>query len=187
MMYVPSFSSPMVVGLGKPDPARSNFDFIRVSPRQEAIPEGREAAVTGISGPHGLPIVKPPYGRITAYDMAKGEIAWQVPRGDGIRQTIIDLGIPDPGPVGSRGGTGPLLTKTLLFFGEGSRASRTASQASTPRLTAYDKATGEVVAQIDLPAPPSGTPMSYMAGGKQYIAFASGGGPSSVLMAVALP
>ncbi len=184
MLYVPSYSAPIVVGLQKPDGARSNFDYIRGSPRQE---NSHTNAVTGIQGPRGLPIIKPPYGRITAYDMSEGDIAWQVPHGDGIRQKIIDLGIPDPGPVGSSGGTGPLLTRTLLFLGQGARTSRINDDRTGSVLTAYDKASGATIANVALDKAPTGTPMSYMHNGKQYIVFATGVGGNAGITALALP
>ncbi|HUP24400.1 MAG TPA: PQQ-binding-like beta-propeller repeat protein [Thermoanaerobaculia bacterium] len=186
MFFVPSFSNPTVVGLQKPDPARSNLDYIRGHPQQEALQGGHESR-TGISGPRGLPILKPPYGRVTAFDLSKGDLVWQVPHGDGIRQRIIEAGAPDPGPVGAASFTGPLLTKTLLFLGQGAIASRVAGEAGISTLTAYDKATGQVVANVPLPARPSGTPMSYVANGKQYIVVATGGGPQAGLLALALP
>jgi quinoprotein glucose dehydrogenase len=186
MFFVPSFSNPTVVGLQKPDPARSNLDYIRGHPQQEGLQGGQESR-TGITGPRGLPIVKPPYGRVTAYDLSRGEIVWQVPHGEGMRQRIIAAGAPDPGPVGSASFTGPLLTRTLLFLGQGAIASRVAGEEGTSMLTAYDKATGAVVANVPLPARPSGTPMSYVVGGKQYIVCATGGGPQAGLLALALP
>ena len=186
-LFVPSFSNPTVVGLVKPDPARSDFDWVRGHPQQEGLQQGAAESRTGITGPRGLPIVKPPYGRVTAYDLSKGDIAWQVPHGEGLRQKIIDAGAPDPGPVGSASFSGPLLTKTLLFLGQGAIASRVAGEAGSSALTAYDKATGEVVANVPLPARPSGTPMSYVLGGKQYIVVATGGGPQAGLLALALP
>jgi quinoprotein glucose dehydrogenase len=185
--YVPSFSNPTVVGLVKPDPARSDFDWVRGHPQQEGLQQGAAESRTGITGPRGLPITKPPYGRVTAYDLSKGEIAWQVAHGEGIRQKIIDAGAPDPGPVGAASFSGPLLTKTLLFLGQGAIASRVAGEAGTSALTAYDKATGKVIANVPLPARPSGTPMSYVLGGKQYIVFATGGGPQAGILALALP
>ncbi len=186
MFYVPSFTNPSVTGLVKPDPARSNLDWIRGAPRQEGIEEGHGAA-TGIQGPQGLPITKPPYGRITAFDLSKGDLIWQVPHGDGIREKLIELGVPDPGPVGSASFAGPLLTKTLLFIGKGAIASRVSGGGGGSTLTAYDKATGEVVADVEVPGRPSGTPMSYMEGGKQFIVFATGGGPQSGIVALSLP
>ncbi|MEM6706993.1 MAG: PQQ-binding-like beta-propeller repeat protein, partial [Acidobacteriota bacterium] len=129
MLYIPSITSPISVSLTKPDAARSNFDYIR----------GFGHGGFGLEGPRGLPLVKPPYGRITAVDLKQGTIAWQVPNGDGIRQQIIDAGAPDPGPVGSSSSTGPVVTKTLLIVGQGARTSRAGSDdAGKPVLRAFD-------------------------------------------------
>jgi len=95
----------------------------------------------GPAGPRGLPLFKPPYGRITALDMNKGEIRWQVANGDGPRDNpaIAQLHL---GPLGNPGLAGPLVTKTLLFAGEGStpwstrRAFRPACRSSRERNTA---------------------------------------------------
>jgi quinoprotein glucose dehydrogenase len=177
MLYLPSVTSPITVGLMQPDASRSDFKYVR----------GMNEGAMALEGPRGLPLTKPPYGRVTAIDLTRGEIAWQVPHGDGIRQQLIDMGIPDPGPVGSRSSTGPLLTKTLLFFGQGSRTSRVEDSRSKALFRALDKKTGAVVHEMELPAEPSGTPMTYLAGGKQYIAFAVGGGPEAGIVALALP
>ncbi|MEE2777397.1 MAG: pyrroloquinoline quinone-dependent dehydrogenase [Acidobacteriota bacterium] len=181
MLFVPSFSEPMVVALTKPDAARSNFDYVRgFGPDPvNSFAEMMSSPYGSIQGPHGLPIVKPPYGRITAYDMSRGEIAWQVPHGDGIRQEIIDAGLPDPGPVGSVGTSGPLLTKGLLFLNQ-------TDDSAAGRIVAYDKTSGRVAGAIEVPGRPNGTPMSYIAGGKQYIVVATGG-EDAALAAFALP
>ena len=168
-LYVPSSTNPISVRLETPDPDRSDFTYRR----------GR----SGLRGPQGLPLVKPPYARLTAIDLTTGDQAWQVPLGDGPRQQIIDLGAPDPGPIGGGGYTGPLVTKTLLFLGlRGSRAS-----GQGPVLSAFDKATGEVVRAVDLPVPLNGTPMTYMVNGKQYVVAAYADGPETGLIALALP
>ena len=177
MLYVPSVTSPIVVGLLEPDAARSDFKYIR----------GMTEGAMALEGPRGLPLTKPPYGRVTAFDLTQGTIAWQIPHGDGIRQKLVDMGIPDPGPVGSRSSTGPLLTKTLLFFGQGSRTSRVDNSTAKPVFRALDKKTGAIVHEMELPAEPSGTPMTYLADGKQYIAFAVGGGTEAGILALALP
>jgi len=125
-------------------------------------------------GPDGLPLVKPPYARITAYDMRTGQTAWMVANGDGPRDhpRLRNLRLP---PLGSSGRVAVLLTKTLLFVGEGSPL-----QASAPRgsggkkFRAFDKATGKVVWETELPAGTTGAPMSYMYKGKQYIVVAVG-------------
>ncbi len=106
-----------------------------------------------------------------------------VPHGDGIRQQLIDLGIPDPGPVGGSGYTGPLLTPNLLFLGHSGRR----STGEPPVLRAFDKGTGEVVHVTELPETPSGTPMTYMAEGRQFIVMAYGAGKESGLIGLALP
>jgi quinoprotein glucose dehydrogenase len=130
-----------------------------------------------------LPLVKPPYVRLTAIDLTTGEHAWQVTLGDGPRQRLIEMGVSDPGPLGGGAFTGPVVTKTLLFLGlSGNRQS-----GQGPVLNAFDKATGEIVHGVDLPATLTGTPMTYMAGGKQYIVAAFGSGAESGLIALALP
>jgi quinoprotein glucose dehydrogenase len=168
ILYVPSITSPIVVKLIKPDPARSNFNYIR----------GGAAIGGGLEGPRGLPLFKPPYGRITAINLNTGEHTWMVAPGDGPRQKVNEViktmtgKDTDVGALGAGGG-GPLLTKSLLFVGQGAggRGARAGGGANV--LRAFDKATGKTIAEIPLPAQPSGTPMTYMAGGKQYIVLAT--------------
>jgi quinoprotein glucose dehydrogenase len=121
----------------------------------------------------GLPIFKPPYGRITAIDMNRGEHAWVVANGDGPRDHPL-LASLDVGPLGIANRAAPLVTRTLLFIGEGSDAV-IGTQDSGLNLRAYDKATGEVVWTKELEAGTTGAPMSYMYGGTQYIVVAIGG------------
>lgn len=168
-LYVPSRTDPISVRLVKPDRERSDFTYRR----------GR----SGLRGPQGLPLVKPPYSRLTAINLATGEQAWQVPLGDGPRQQVIDLGAPDPGPLGGAVYTGPVVTKTLLFLGL--RGNRETGQG--PVLNAYDKASGEIVHAVDLPVPLNGTPMTYMDEGRQYVVAAYSSGGDSGLLALALP
>jgi quinoprotein glucose dehydrogenase len=126
-----------------------------------------------------LPILKPPYGRITAIDLNTGEHLWMVPNGDTPdpiknHSALKGLNIPRTGRPEK---TGVLATKTLLFSGDGSGAFR-----------AYDKKTGAIVAEMKLPAAQTGVPMSYMVNGKQYIAVAAGGRASyAEIIALALP
>jgi quinoprotein glucose dehydrogenase len=89
------------------------------------------------------------------------------------------MGINDPGPVGSFGRNGPLLTSSLLFVAQldGSRA----------LIRSYNKQTGAVISQLNLPLPPMGTPMSYMINGKQFIVLAVGAGPDTRLLGLGLP
>ena len=169
-LYVPSRTGPMVGQLVEADPERSDFRYRRGGGRS-------------LAGPQELPLFKPPYARLTAYDLNNGERAWMVPHGDGIRQRLIDMGIPDPGPVGGGGFTGPLLTENLLFLGHSGRR----ATGQPPVLRAFDKETGAVVHATELPVTPSGTPMTYMAEGRQFIVMAYGSGEESGLIGLALP
>ena len=137
----------------------------------------------------GLPLVKPPYGRITAIDLSKGEIAWQIAHGetpDNIRNNPELKGIAIP-RTGRLGLLGPLATKTLLICGE-SGFFTTPSGARGAMLRAYDKLTGKEVGAVYMPAPQSGSPMTYMLNGEQYLVLAiSGGNYSGELLAFKLP
>ena len=132
-----------------------------------------------VSGPQNLPLIKPPYGRITAIDLNSGDHVWMVPHGEGIRQQIIDMGILDPGPVGSSDRTGPLLTKTLLFMAQ--------RDGDRNLLRAFNKASGEIIHEIELPLRPTGTPMTYSIDGKQYVTIAVGGRGDARLVTLSLP
>ena len=171
--YVPSETGPFVADVEPGDPDFTNLRYVK-------------GTRLWMGGPRGLPLFKPPYGRITAYDMSVGEILWQVPNGQGPTDhpAISHLNL---GPLGNPGRAAPLLTETLLFVGEGSdvmivrgriqagQPLETAPSYGEPVFRAYDKASGEVVAEIDLPAGTTGAPMSYMHEGKQYIVVAVGG------------
>ena len=166
LFYVPSATIPIVVQLEEADPEKSNLGYVR-------------GGAMNVGGPQGLPITKPPYGRIVATSLNTGELEWMIPHGEGIRQKIIEMGILDPGPVGGPSRTGPLLTATLLFV----------AQVDNGRnlLRAFDKASGEVIQEIELPLPPVGTPMTYSVNDKQYVALTLGGGATSQLLTLALP
>jgi quinoprotein glucose dehydrogenase len=186
-LYVPSRTAPSVQQLARPNPSTSDFRYDR----------GRPGS---LRGPRGLPLWKPPYVRLSAFDLNAGTLAWMVPLGDGPRQRLIDMGVPDPGPLGGGSYTGPLLTKTLLFLGfRGRRDSleldlyhpadvlttdRTLS--TTPFLLAFDKATGTAVHAVELDVAPTGTPMTYMQDGKQLIVLAYGTVNDAGLIALAL-
>ena len=123
----------------------------------------------------GLSIIKPPYGRITAYDLSRGEILWQVAHGDtpdNIRNNPALKGLDVP-RTGQAGQVGTLVTKTLVIAGEPSFT--TAGHARGALLRAYDKATGADAGGVLMPAPQTGSPMSYMLGGRQYVVVAIGG------------
>ena len=135
-----------------------------------------------------LPLLKPPYGRLTAIDLRLGEIAWQVPHGqtpDRIANhpALAGLDIPRTGQGAS---VGTLVTKTLVVAGE---AELTSDENGTRRamLRAYDKSSGVEVGAVELPAPQTGSPMTYMIDEEQYIVIAvSGSGVSGRLVAFKL-
>ena len=135
-----------------------------------------------------LPLLKPPYGRLTAIDLRLGEIAWQVPHGqtpDRIANhpALAGLDIPRTGQGAS---VGTLVTKTLVIAGE---AELTSDENGTRRamLRAYDKSSGVEVGAVELPAPQTGSPMTYMIDEEQYIVIAvSGSGVSGRLVAFKL-
>jgi quinoprotein glucose dehydrogenase len=124
----------------------------------------------------GLPIIKGPYGRITAIDLNRGVHVWMTANGDGPRfhPLLRDLKLP---PLGYPNRPAPLVTKTLLFLGEGSNAvSGTAAVDWTwgKKFRAYDKATGGVIWEIELPSGTTAGPMTYLFKGKQYIVVSVG-------------
>ena len=133
-------------------------------------------------------MIKPPYGRITALDLNKGTMAWQIAHGDtpdNIRNhpALKGLNIPRTGRLGR---IGVLVTKTLVIAGEGGFV--TTPNGRGAMLRAYDKATGQDVGAVSMPAPQTGSLMTYLLNGKQYIVVAiSGQGYSGELIAFRLP
>jgi quinoprotein glucose dehydrogenase len=128
-----------------------------------------------------LPLIKPPYGTISAINLDKGEIVWQIPHGDtpdAIRNNPALKGLPLPRTGQSGFNVGTLVTKTLVIAGEG-QVTTTSSHPRGAMLRAYDKATGKEVGAVYMPAPQTGSPMTYMLNGKQYVVVATSGGPSS--------
>ena len=137
----------------------------------------------------GLPLLKPPYARISAIDLNKGEILWHIAHGetaDNVRNhpALKGLAIPRTGRPGL---IGPLVTKTLVIAGEGGLFTTPSGQRGA-MLRAYSKTDGKEVGAVYMPAPESGSPMTYMLNGKQYIVIAiSGGNYSGELLAFRLP
>jgi quinoprotein glucose dehydrogenase len=155
----------------------------------DRAPGAAAAENAGVLSVQGLPLVKPPYGRITAIDMNKGEILWQIAHGetpDNIRNhpALKGLNIPR---TGRQGAIGTLVTKTLLIAGEAG-VFTTPNGEKGAMLRAYDKASGREVGAVYMPTQQSGTPMTYMLNGKQYIVVAIGGnGYTAELRAFRLP
>ncbi|HWW85488.1 MAG TPA: PQQ-binding-like beta-propeller repeat protein, partial [Vicinamibacterales bacterium] len=139
----------------------------------------------------GMPTVKPPYGMVAAISLDRGEIMWQVPHGDtpdNIRNhpALKGLNIPKTGQSGTDG-VGLLITKTLVVIGD-PQATTTPEHPRGAMLRAYNKATGEQVGALWMPARQSGSPMTYSIDGKQYIIVAvSGGNYSGEYIAFSLP
>jgi quinoprotein glucose dehydrogenase len=130
----------------------------------------------GILTIDGLPLAKPPYGRITATNLEKGDITWQVAHGDtpdAIKNHPALKGLKIP-RTGRPGLVGPTVTKSLVICGESGFAT-TPNGKRGAMLRAYDKKTGEDRGAVYMPAPQVGSPMTYMLGGRQYIVLTIGG------------
>ncbi|MYD86398.1 MAG: PQQ-binding-like beta-propeller repeat protein [Acidobacteria bacterium] len=179
MLYVPSAYSQNVVALTPSEHPRADVRLVR-------------QRYTPLIGPQGLSMFKPPYGRLTAIDLNAGDIAWQVPNGEGPRDhpALRDLDLPW---LGQGGRASVLVTKSLVFLGEGGNT----GVATLPQwwngpggktFRAYDNATGEIVWEIELPGGTTGAPMTYMVDGRQYIIATVGWDDmGSELVAMALP
>jgi quinoprotein glucose dehydrogenase len=153
MIYVGSATQPSLVALEQSP--ESDMDYVAVA--RSALPTV-----------DGLPIVKPPYGRVTAIDLKSGEIAWQVPNGDtppAVRDHPLLKGV-TMRRTGSRSRAGLLATRTLLFAGEG--------WGGLPFFRALDKATGATIWETAIPAVQTGPPVTYLHQGRQYVAFTAG-------------
>lgn len=175
LLYVPSRNAYAVSKLAVPEPGlESNLLYMQQPGRNPQMPDG-------------LPLFKPPYSRLTAINMNTGDHAWMVPAGSGdrIRNNPRLKGLNLPPVGGDSTFSGPLLTKTVLIY-----ALTTGGSKGGPRLVAYDKATGKELGSVDLPGTAIGTPMTYLVGGKQYVAITvQGATPTAVpeLVALSLP
>jgi len=188
ILYVPSNTIPYAVTMTK-------------APLPHADYIGRVAPVETIQG---VPIWKPPYGRMTAIDMNTGAHRWMAPMGDLANSVpaLQKLGLP---PLGRAARSHVLLTKTLLIAGQegttqreeiagresGSQRGATAGmsfEVHDPKLVAHDKATGKLVGEVALPRNATAAPMTYMLNGKQFIVVATGGSNlPAELIALRLP
>ena len=206
ILYVYSRKSPSSLGLVKPDPTKNDMNYVLGSaltgaratnpmgaasgrpvviiapPAADAPPSAEGAGGGGGEGGgpgltvQGLPIAKPPYGSISAISLDKGEILWQIAHGDtpdGVRNHPALKGLTIP-RTGQAGIVGTLVTKTLIIAGEPQPT--TAGHPRGALLRAYDKATGKDAGAVLMPAQQTGSPMTYMLNGKQYIVVAIGGG-----------
>lgn len=167
LIYVPSRTATSVLSLTN-EPRVSSVKYIQGGSRTPSV--------------QGIPLVKPPYGRITAINMVDGEHVWQEVNGDtpeAIKNHPLLKGI-DIGRTGKPTRSGLVLTKTLLFAGEG--------VGGDDVLWAFDKATGAIVAEIKMPGAVTGLPITYMHNGKQYLVMAvSPRGEAARIVALTLP
>lgn len=212
ILYVSSSSSVVGLAVVPPYPGQSDMAYIQGNAatgprtsggagssagggRTEFQAAARERQVSSRGRPpigllvQRLPLLKPPYGVIAAIDMNKGELLWKIPHGetpDNVRNhpLLQNLDIPRTGQSGS---VGTLVTSTLLIAGE-PQLTTDSSGVRGAWLRAYDKATGAEVGTVHLPAPQTGSPMTYMLDDEQYLVLAvSGGGYSGELRAYKLP
>jgi quinoprotein glucose dehydrogenase len=200
MGYVRGTAGQPVVARKGGTGAGAGADALALTPKTAAAAPGAAVAGPAVAGPtasgaatpgvapatapprvdmtvSGLPLIKPPYGRLTAIDLDQGEIKWQIPFGptpDAVRFSPLlkDLKVPPTGESGLS--VGSVITKTLLIAGDGA-VGTSVSGVRGAALHAYDKLTGKEVGAVPLPAPQTGSPMTYMLNGKQYIVVAVGG------------
>lgn len=174
------FSKDEVTGLSmRKEPARSNMDYINASGGEGA---GRIAV-------DNLPVIRPPWGQISAIDLNKGTILWQTVHGetdDAVKNHPALKGLTIP-RTGRTGRVGVLTTKTLVMAGDGGMATHPNGQRSG-MFRAYDKLTGKELGAVPIPGPQTGSPMTYVHDGKQYIVVAvSGQGAAAELIGLTLP
>ena len=214
LLYVHSQSGATPLGLVKPADPKIDLDWVqgsaatgmrttlgsgggagadasstdRAAARAVAAPVVPEGGGGGLNV-QGLPLIKPPYGRLSAIDLDKGEIKWQVPHGDtpdNVKNHAALKGLNIP-KTGQPGNVGNIVTKTLVIVGD-PRVTTTATGIRGAMLRAYDKATGAEVGAVYMPAAQGGSPMTYMLDGRQYIVVAvSGANYSGELLAFKLP
>jgi len=177
VLYVPSRTAPTLISLVGVDPKQGDMRYVRADLNSGA----------GMDSIDGLSIIKPPYSRLTAIDLNRGEHLWMAPLGSGPRDhpLLKDLNLP---PLGDRmQGVSVLVTKTLVIASAIPIAASSASEATRRLLFVFDKQTGAPVHTVELDAFSAASPMTYMHRGKQYIVVATGSGPNSELVALSLP
>jgi quinoprotein glucose dehydrogenase len=183
-LYVFSQSAVAALGLVPPPPGKADVRYHQGTVLTGARTSGGSGASAGAESGgavqslevQGLPLVKPPYGRINAIDLDKGDFKWRTPHGetpDRIRNNPALKGLNIP-RTGRPGIVGTLVTKTLVIAGEPGFGPTPSGQRGS-MLRAYDKASGTEVGAVYMPAPQTGSPMTYMLNGKQYLVVAISG------------
>ena len=204
LFFVSSLTNPDPMAVSVPDPRRSDMAYVGGAGRGPAggaaakgggaaaakAGGGGEGAGRGNIGPQGLPLIRPPWGRITAIDMRTGDHAWMVPNGD-VPDAVknhpalkgIDLsktGRPERAPL--------MVTKTLLFAADGAGMFNAGPGGGGKKFRALDKKTGATIHELELPANATGIPMTYMVNDRQFIVVAVGArGVPAELIALAVP
>ncbi len=205
-LFIHSHTAVYLNGIVPADPEQSDMGYVGGQARaggpaargRGAPAGGRGAGVVpqvgrggrGGATVQGLPLVKPPYDRITAYDMNTGDLVWQKAHSstpDDIRNhpALRGIDLPRTGQPG-RTFVGVLATRTLLIAGEGGVHTNEDGER-VALLRAYDKRTGADIGAVEMPAKQTGSPMSYEVDGKQYIVLAVSGTDGAELIAYALP
>jgi quinoprotein glucose dehydrogenase len=175
VLFVPSQSASFYLWdlIPNPDPKKSDMRYLKGNPNS-GLGQGGLSALSV----EGLPLTKPPYGRISAINMDRGEIAWQIAHGetpDVVKNhpKLKGLTIPRTGQA-CAGLAGLVVTRTLVIGGECAFTTTSAGRRGA-MLRAYDKGTGKESGAVYMPAPQSGSPMTYLFDGKQYVVLAIGG------------
>ncbi|HWA10604.1 MAG TPA: pyrroloquinoline quinone-dependent dehydrogenase [Opitutaceae bacterium] len=205
MLYVSSLTNPDVLAVAPADPKRSDMGYVgslgagRVAATKLGGDNpGGQPPMTGEGparpniGPQGLPLIKPPWGRITAINLNTGDHVWMIANGDapdavknnpalkGLNVDLSHAGKPERSPL--------MVTKTLLFGADGSGLFNAGPGGGGKIFRAIDKKTGAVLHEMALPASTTGIPMTYMVNDRQYIVVATGGrGVPAELIALAIP
>jgi quinoprotein glucose dehydrogenase len=189
-LYIHSHANAFLNALVPGNPAQTDMNYVSGQARAGG-PGGRGGApAPGRAVVQGLPLIKPPYDQITAYNMNTGDIVWQKTHSstpDDIKNhpALKGLNLPRLGQPG-RTFIGVLTTKALVIAGEGGVHTNAAGRR-VALLRAYDKATGADAGEVEMPAKQTGSPMSYQIDGKQFIVLAVSGSDGAELLAYALP
>ncbi len=177
VLYVPSRMAPSVLQLLPVDPKEGNMRYVRG-------PFG-----SGLDTLDGLSIFKPPYTRVTAIDLNRGEHQWTAPVGNGPRNhpLLKNLNLPPLGDE-NQNGVSVLVTKTLLFVSARPAGAKWHdAEALRKLLYVFDKSSGALLHAVEMDGLAAAAPMTYLYRGKQYIVMAVGSGPASELVALSLP
>jgi quinoprotein glucose dehydrogenase len=206
ILYVSSVTNQDPLAVSPADPKRSDMGYVggrggsRGGGRGGAtapaatISDDGDQSVRPVSrmniGPQGLPLIKPPWGRITAIDLNTGNHVWMIANGDApdyVKNHPAMKGI-DLSNTGKPSRSPLLVTKTLLFGADGNNLWAAPAGAGGNMFRAIDKKTGKVIHEMALPAMATGVPMTYMVDGRQFIVVAVGAaGVPAELVALALP